>query len=136
MGCPARRLLAAAAVAAVALVPVLAACGSPAAGSCVGPVVTVTPTSVAPGGDLTVEAANLWADCPGPGDGPVRPARDVQVVLTPEAGAAREVVLASVTADDRGHVVVNVSIPADTPPGTALLEVGDAEYLTIDIAAG
>jgi hypothetical protein len=113
---------------AAATVLVLAGCGgSPSIeGACAGPQVTVSSGQVAPGGELRVQAQNLWADCYDTGQpGTPPPQQDVDITLQPDdvAGTFR---LAEVDADDGARIDVTVRVPDDVPTGPAALHVGGA----------
>ena len=122
---PGVRARAAAATTAVLL---LAGCGgSPSIeGACAGPQVTVSSGQVAPGGELRVQAQNLWADCYDTGQpGTPPPQQDVDITLEPDdvAGTFR---LAEVDADGDARIDVTVRVPDDVPAGPATLHVGGA----------
>jgi hypothetical protein len=104
----------------------LAGCASSTAGaSCVGPQMTVTPTTVAAGDSVQVEGQWFFDDCYDGGQPGNPPAtQDVDLRLVTSGAAARTFVLTTVDADDDGEVHTTVAIPDDVPAGPARIESG------------
>ena len=73
----------------------------------------VTPNPVAPGGQVTV------------GAGGFKPGSEVTMTLV--CPGRDPVVLGTTTADDRGLVKVDVTIPSDTPNGDCTIEVSGVD---------
>ena len=91
--------------------------------SCVGPQVTVTPTTVAAGDRVQVEGQWFFDDCYDSGQPGNPPAtQDVALRIVPSGSAARTFDLATVDADENGEVHATVAIPDDVPPGPARIE--------------
>jgi hypothetical protein len=105
----------------------LAGCAvtSTAGASCVGPQVTVTPTTFGAGDRVRVEGEYFFDDCYDGGQPGNPPAtRDIEFRLVPSEAGARTFVLTAVDADDDGEVDTTVDIPDDVPAGPARIEGG------------
>jgi hypothetical protein len=116
--------------AAAVVVPLLglAACDSgAAAASCVGPQVTVTPTTFAAGEEVRLQGQWFLDDCYDGGQPGTPPAtHDVEIRVVSSGAAARTVVLDTLDADDEGRIDTTLTIPADVPPGPARIEAGES----------
>ncbi|MDT0164177.1 hypothetical protein Q9R32_01235 [Actinotalea sp. AC32] len=116
-----------------ALVLLTAACSSPGGstggttsdGACAAPEVALSATEATAGDAVTVAGTNLFTDCYDTGQGGTPPPRTgLDVTLETADGT---VVLATVDADPAGTFEVEVRIPADTPPGDAVIVVSTAD---------
>jgi len=95
--------------------------GGNAAASCVGPQVSVSSVSVSPGETVTVFGKWLHSGCDDGSGEEEQPYSDVAVLFLQ---ADRSIELARVDATgDRSTATIDVSIPADAPPGAAALAI-------------
>ncbi len=120
---------------AAALVAVVAT-AVPAAASCVGPEITVSPSTVAPGGLVTVKGRHFGTDCNDTGQaGPVLgdPQNGIQVSV--RVGEAEKLVAVVEAASDYSFEV-EVSVPPSLGEGSGQVIVQQAsETLTDNLSA-
>jgi len=109
----------------------VAGCGSGddgAAAGCGGPDVRLTPTTVAPGDDVRVQARFLWAECYDIGQtGTPPPLDDVAVSFR---SGDRTVPLATLDPEPDGTMDTTVRVPDDAPSGPAQIAV---DFATADV---
>ena len=148
-----RRLRWAVATCAVVLVPLLSGCatsagtgagtdagtsgGTSAAASCVAPTAAVSSTQVRAGDSVTLTGEFFFSECLDTGQGGKQTgASGIPVAFTPGAEGATAQQLPAVDADDDGRITTEVTIPADTPAGSALIQIGEAAPVTVEVDAG
>jgi hypothetical protein len=115
--------------------------GSGTEAACTAPSISVEPTTVPPGGTLSVRGTGFAAGCAdsqGVGeDGTTTgreeptPLRDLEVLWTQHG---TEVTLAEVDADDAFGFTVEVDVPAMVEPGPAAVTVAPAEPVRVTVS--
>lgn len=108
---------------------------------CTAPSISVEPTTVPPGGTLTIRGTGFAVGCPD-GQGAAEdatpsgveeptPLQDIEVLWTQHG---TEVTLAEVDADDAFAFTVEVDVPAMVEPGPAAVAVAPAEPVRITVS--
>ncbi|MEK6312700.1 MAG: hypothetical protein V4755_18545 [Curtobacterium sp.] len=95
---------------------------SSAAGSCAGKVVQLGESDLRPGGEVALSVDWMWQTCEDTGGVP-RASDDVVVTITPSATGTAVVLGRPTPEGPRFRVAGLFALPADLPPGDAVLGV-------------
>jgi hypothetical protein len=108
--------------------------GNDSSASCAAPWLTVTPTTVAPGGQIDVRGVYFIDGCADTSDAdPVNPTQHVELVLSVPGQADLHLARLN-AAGGNGDITARITIPTSVTPGKGTLRLGSAQPADLTIS--